>query len=363
MSETTPSAAMDFDIAPTRLTVDLGAIVENWRLMAKASGAAEASAVVKANAYGLGAQPVARALAAAGCRTFFVATVAEGVGLRAVCETARIFVLNGGWDGWQDALHRHRLIPVLSSAEQLSFHATQCRDLAFGLNVDTGMNRLGLTVAEAKAYAASAQARPVLVMSHLACSDDPQHPMNAQQRAAFQQVSAEFRGIKSSLSSSAGIFLGADYHYDLTRPGIALYGGESVQGVANPMQPVVCAEARILQIRNVKEGEYASYGATHRFERDGRIAVVGAGYADGWQRALSGSGVLLRRAIETGAYGFLAGRKVPIVGRVTMDLTSFDISDIPVSEVAPGDYLELFGREINLDEAARAAGTIGYEFF
>jgi alanine racemase len=185
--------------------------------------------------------------------------------------------------------------------------------------------------------------------------------MNRRQCESFREVTRLFAGIESSLCSSGGIFLGPDYHFDLTRPGISLYGGEAVTGMQNPMRPVATAEARILQIRNVKAGEIASYGATHRFERNSRIAIVGAGYADGWHRALSGAGTALRGNGSPGAFGFIAGERVPMVGRITMDLTTFDISDVPEDCVRTGDYVELFGLNISLDDAARAAGTIGYE--
>jgi alanine racemase len=358
---TRPACACDFETAPARLTIDLGAIVANWRHLAALAGPARTAAVVKADAYGLGAPEVGRVLATAGCRDFFVATPDEGAVLRNVLPERRIFVLNGVWPGFETTVLAHDLIPVIASLEQLSCLLAAAPDHPFALYVDTGMNRLGLTAAEAVAYAASGGPMPVLVVSHLACSDDPSHPMNRRQRESFQAVMRPFAGIESSLSSSAGIFLGADYHCDLTRPGIALYGGEAVGGVANPMRPVVTAEARVLQIRHVRKGDAASYGACHVFNRDSRIAIVGAGYADGWHRALSGAGVGARRDGSPGAEGFIAGRRVPLVGRVTMDLTLFDIGDLAEGAVRSGDYIELFGHNIALDDAARAAGTIGYE--
>jgi alanine racemase len=349
-----------FDIAPARVTIDTKAIVANWRTLAAMCGRAETGAVLKADAYGLGAEPVARALARAGCRTFFVVTVSEGVELREAVPDARIFVLSGLWPGWEAPLLAANLIPVLSSFEQLDTFRAMGSHHPFALNFDTGMNRLGFAVEDVVAIAAMAE-KPTLVMSHLACADERIHPLNARQRESFQEVRCAFEGVESSLASSGAIFLGPDYHGELTRPGIALYGGEPMTGEANPMQPVVHAEARILQIRQAMQGEFVSYGATHRLERDSRLAVVGAGYADGWQRSLSGSGVKLRSALPTGAYGMVAGRRVPVVGRVTMDLTTFDISDIAESAVRTGDYVSLFGNGITLDEAASSAGTIAYE--
>jgi alanine racemase len=171
----------------------------------------------------------------------------------------------------------------------------------------------------------------------------------------------QFEGVKSSLSSSGGIFLGADYHCDVTRPGIALYGGEAISGEPNQMQPVVRAEARILQIRHAKAGECVSYGAAHRLTRGSRLAIVGAGYADGWHRALSSAGVALRDTGLAGGHGTVGGYKSPLLGRITMDLTTFDLTDLPESAGRTGDYVSLFGDGITLDEAARSAGTIAYE--
>jgi alanine racemase len=349
-----------FDIAAARVTIDTAAIVANWQTLVKASGKAETGAVLKADSYGLGAEPVARALSRAGCRTFFVASAAEGVDLRAVVPQARIFVLLGLWPGWESSMVTANLIPVIASSEQLATFRAMGRDHGFALNFDTGMNRLGFTVEEASSLAATDR-KPVMVMSHLACSDEREHPLNIQQRESFQEVRRCFEGIESSLASSGAIYLGSDYHCDLTRPGIALFGGEPISGEANPMQPVVHAAARILQIRQAKAGDFVSYGATYRLARDSRLAIVGAGYADGWQRALSGSGIRLRNALPAGGHGVLHGQRVTIVGRVTMDLTTFDITDLPENAVKAGDYVSLFGDGITLDDAARSAGTIGYE--
>jgi alanine racemase len=286
--------------------------------------------------------------------------VAEGVELRTVAPQARIFVLLGLWPGWEASVTAANLIPVIASSEQLATFRATGRDHPFALNFDTGMNRLGFTVDEASPLAATG-AKPVMVMSHLACSDERQHPLNVRQLEAFQEVRRAFEGVESSLASSGAIYLAPDYHCDLTRPGIALYGGEPISGEANPMQPVVHAEARILQIRQAKAGDFVSYGATHKLARDSRLAIVGAGYADGWQRSLSGSGVKLRAAIPGGGHGVIGGHRVPIVGRVTMDLTTFDITELPENTVQAGDYVSLFGNGITLDDAARSAGTIGYE--
>jgi alanine racemase len=356
----TLSPSPSLDIASARLVIDTAAIAENWRLLAARAGPAETGAAVKADAYGLGIEPVARALARAGCRTFFVATVPEGVALRAIQPEARIFVLSGFWAGWEAPLIAADLIPVLASDAQMKDFHDMGRGHPFALNVDTGMNRLGFRVEEAVALA-GAGTRPVMVMSHLACADEPQHRLNAQQRLAFDTIRKAFPGVEASLANSAGIFFGADFRADLTRPGIALYGGAPLAGTPNPMHPVVRAEARVLQVRRAAAGEPASYGATHRLTRESLLAIVGAGYADGLMRALSGSGVPLRTAVAAGGHGSIAGHRVPIVGRVTMDLSIFDITDLPEGMVQPGDYLCLFGDSVSLDETAAAAGTISYE--
>ncbi len=361
-------ASDEFLAAPLRLTIDLAALADNWRDMARRSGAARAAAVVKADAYGLGIEDVGQTLYHAGARDFFVAVPAEGATLRAYAPEARIFVLSGVWPGAEALFFEHDLVPVIASQEQLAFWmavVAEHGDHPCALQVDTGFNRLGLPLEDALALADDvsrpASLSPVLVLSHLACGDDPSAPMNRRQLEAFQRVSAAFEGIESSLSASAGIFLGSDFHFDLTRPGIAIYGGEALNGVANPMRPVATAEARILQIREAKAGQTVSYGATCTLNRDSRLAIVTAGYADGYLRSLSGSGVTVREAGLPAACGFIAGHKVPVVGRVTMDLTIFDVTDVPEDAIAAGDYIELFGANMPIDEVARAAGTIGYE--
>ncbi len=357
-----------FDAAPLRLTVDLGALADNWRDMARRSGKARASAVVKADAYGMGIEDCGATLYHAGARDFFVATVAEGATLRPHAPEARIFVLSGIWPGQERLVFANDLVPVVASEEQLSFWMglmAERGDHPFALHVDTGFNRLGLSLDDALFLADDvtrpASFDPVLVLSHLACADTPSSPMNRMQLESFQQVAAAFEGVESSLSASAGIFLGPDYHFDLTRSGIALYGGEAVNGVANPMRAVAKAEARILQIREAKQGQTVSYGGTLRLTRDSRLAIASVGYADGYHRSLSGSGIPLREMGNSGAHGFVNGHKVPIAGRVTMDLTIFDVTDLPANAIRAGDYIELFGPNMPVDDVARAAGTIGYE--
>lgn len=366
-AETTP-ATDEFATAPLRLTIDLQALADNWRDMAERSGTARTAAVVKADAYGVGIEDAGATLYAAGARDFFVAVPSEGATLRAHVPDASIFVLSGLWSGVEDIFFDHDLIPVIASREQLAFWLDTVAirgERPCALHVDTGFNRLGVTIEDALALSDPAHRpagfTPVLVISHLACSDDPASPMNPLQRDLFRTVADAFGDVEASLSASAGIFLGADYHFGLTRPGIALYGGDAVNGMVNPMRPVVKAEARILQVREAKTGMTVSYGGTHLLARDSRLAIASVGYADGYLRSLSGAGIPLRGVGIAGASGFINGTPVPITGRITMDMTIFDITDLPEGSVSAGYYIELFGPNIALDEVARAAGTIGYE--
>ncbi|SFB58072.1 alanine racemase [Rhizobium sp. NFR07] len=357
----------EFDIAPVRLTVDLGALADNWREMARRCGPVSTAAVVKADAYGLGLEDCGTALYEAGARDFFVAVAQEGATLRTYAPDARIYVLSGIWPGQERLFFDHDLVPVLASEEQLAFWmavTAEHGDHPCALQIDTGFNRLGLPLEDAVAFADDvsrpASFSPVLVMSHLHSGDNAASPLNRAQLESFQQVAAAFEGIPTSLAASGGIFLGPEYHFNLTRPGIAVYGGEAVNGM-KALKPVAKAEARILQIREAPSGSTVSYGATHQLSRNSRLAVVSVGYADGYPRSLSGSGVPIRAGGTPGAYGFVGNTRVPVIGRVTMDLTIFDVTDVPDGDVRVGDYVELFGPNIPVDDVARAAGTIGYE--
>ncbi len=353
-----------------RLTIDLGALVENYRLLQRLSAPSTVACVVKADAYGLGVDAVVRALLKAGCTDFFVALPEEGLAVRDLAPKARIFVLTAPFEAEAArSFSNAQLIPTLNTQRDIALWEAHCgvegAALPCAIHVDTGMNRLGLTPERAIAYARenalTRALQPVLVMSHFACADQPMHTLNRRQIESFQTVRSAFEGIESSMANSAGIFLGRSAHFDLTRPGIALYGGEPVAGAQNPMRPVVVAEARIVQIRHAKAGETVSYGATTTLARDTAVAVAAIGYADGYHRAASGSGVPLRNAVPEGGHGFIAGRRVPVLGRVTMDLTLFDVTECGLDAVQPGDHIELFGPNIPIDEAARAAGTISYE--
>jgi alanine racemase len=346
--------------ATGRLTIDLGALAANWQALAARAGKAATAATVKADAYGLGIEHAASALAEAGCHSFFVALPDEGIRVREAVSDATIYVLGGLIPGAGDAYAAADLRPVLNSRPEIEeWTALRRKGIATqaAIHIDTGMNRLGLTLGEVRKLAERRDLREALglslVMSHLACSDTPDHPLNRKQLAAFRAVRTLIPDLPASLANSGGVFLGPEYHFDVVRPGIALYGGRPVSGVANPMRPVVTLEALVLQVREAKAGETIGYGAGETLRRPSRIAIVGVGYADGYQRRAGASD---RRM---GASGFIRGAAAPILGRVSMDLIAFDVTDIP--GVERGDWLELFGPNVSIDDVATHADTISYE--
>jgi alanine racemase len=344
------------------LTIDVNAVVDNWRELAQRSAPAECGAVVKADAYGLGLEPIARALAKAGCTTFFVAHLAEGRALRAALNEAVIYVLNGLAPGTGKAYADSDLRPVIGSLEELDewtgFRAQSGYSGLAALHVDTGMNRLGLTPEEASALAARGavdQRGVALLMSHFACSEEPGHPLNAKQMAEFRDVRALFPSLPASLANSSGIFLGPDALHDVVRPGVALYGANPTPGHMNLMRPVVQLDGRIIQVREVAEAESVGYGAIWTARRPSRVAIVALGYADGFLRAASVSD------LHAGAEAIVAGKRCPLAGRVSMDLLAIDVTDVPGDGPARGDWATLLGDEIGVDELASHAGTIAYE--
>ena len=344
------------------LTVDLGAIAANWRALSRRATPAECAAVIKADGYGCGIEKVAVALAKAGCRTFFVADLDEARRVRSVASEPAIYVLNGLLPGTAAAFADIRARPVIGSMVELAewdafTSANQWRGGA-ALHVDTGMNRLGISVNEAAALAPRIRAENhgiSLLMSHLACAEQPEHPLNARQINVFREVRILYRGIPSSLANSSGIFLGAAAHCDLVRPGVALYGVNPIPGQSNPMRPVIELQARIAQVRNVPRGETIGYDAAWTAKHATRIAVVAVGYADGYLRAASASDE------APGADAIVAGKRCPLAGRVSMDLLAIDITELPDGAARRGDLAILIGDEITVDALASAAGTIGYE--
>ncbi len=348
-----------------RLTIDLTALAENWSLLSRRSPDAETAAVVKADAYGIGIEKAVPVLSDAGCQTFFTAMVEEAIRVRQVAGNARVFVLNGIFSDTVQTALQYKLTPVLSSFEQITLWKTMSGGEPSAIHVDTGMNRLGLSLEEAEILARNTlmldASGATTLMSHFACADEPEHTLNQQQKERFDRLCELFPKLEKSLANSAAILSMPEAHHDLTRPGIALYGGEALNDLPNPMKPVVTSQARILQIRESRKGETVGYGATLELLRDSKLAICSAGYADGFHRANSGSGVALRNANQSGGSGWLDGHKVPIAGRVSMDLTAFDVTDVPGEVLEKARWIELFGHNIALDDAARACGTIGYE--
>jgi alanine racemase len=332
------------------LTIDLGAIVANWRALA-ARHPGETAAVVKADAYGLGAAKVAPALAAAGCRQFFVAHLDEALAIRPLVPA--VAVLNGLAPGRADEYLAQDITPVIGSLAELAAWqaAGRTKNPPTMLHADTGMARLGFSPEELAVLRAEparlAGLRLDYLMTHLACAEDPADPFNDEQAAAFRAVAAQFPGVRTSFANSSGLFLGPAFASNLARPGAALYGINPTPAAPNPMTPVVTLTAPILQIREVQPGTSVGYNRFWVARRRSRIATLAVGYADGYLRALSNR-----------AAARFDGLPVPLVGRVSMDLTTFDVTD---TQAAPGDELTLIGPQNGADALAIDAGTNGYE--
>jgi alanine racemase len=359
---TSPPAISDERIAGGVLTIDLSAIEANWKRLAGMTLPVECAAVVKGDGYGCGLEPVTAKLYAAGCRTFFVADIPEGRRVRAIAAEATIYVLDGVIPSTGPALADANLRPVINSPTELAewdalVAATGWKGGA-ALHIDTGMNRLGLSVDEGVAIAARAKSEThgfTLLMSHLACADTPDHTLNDRQIRMFRELRILYRGIPSSLANSSGIFLGGTVHCDMVRPGAALYGVNPTPGRANPMRPVIELKGRIIQVRLVPKGDSVGYGAAFTTTRPSRLAIVAVGYADGYARA---AGAIKGRP---GADAIVAGKRCPLAGRVSMDLMAIDVTDLPEGSARRGDFATLVGGGIGVDEIGAASGTIGYE--
>ncbi len=324
------------------LTIDLDAIATNWRNLDKLSSV-ETAAVVKADGYGLGADRVVKALARAGARTFYVAAAEEGAAVRqALGPGPTICVFSGHMRGDSDIISDMQLTPMLNSARQVQRHFSALPEHGFGIQLDTGMNRLGM---EWDDWAATAEdvlrRKPFVIMSHLACADEPDHPMNPYQLDVFHQMTD---GITTprSLAATGGILLGEKYHFDMTRPGVGLYGGAPFSDA----QTVARLDLPVIQIRSLEEGEVVGYGNSWQAERASRVATVAAGYADGLIRAMSGKAVL-----------HFEGQPCSLIGRVSMDLITVDVTDCDEDP----EFLTILGPHQSVDDLAQAAGTIGYE--
>lgn len=334
------------------LTVSLKAIADNYDLVAGLGAGAECAAVVKADAYGLGAARVAQALAGRGAGTFFVAHLDEGIALRAVLPQARIFVLHGFMPGCEGSMAAHGLIPVLNSLDQVRSWKRFCEQAgqAFpaALQFDSGMSRFGLSIEDLAERAFFNGLNLQLLMSHLACADMPDSPANEMQRQRFVTMAAAFPGVPRSLAASSGIFLGPDYHFELIRPGAALYGIAPSEG-RRVLAPVVSLDARIAQIRTIQAGDRVGYGLSWTAPKATRIATLGLGYADGFFRAQAGQ-----------ASVWYGRTRLPVIGRVSMDSISVDMTEAP-GDLKAGDVLSVLGPQQDVDALARSAGTIGYE--
>jgi len=346
------------ELANAVLTVDLAAIAANWRKLRDMAAPAKCAAVVKADAYGLGVEKVAPALAAAGCELFYVAQLEEGISLRKTLASAQIAVFDGVVSGSEVVFDEHRLIPVLNDLGQIelwnSFASRAQRKLPAIMHIDTGLNRLGLPADESDRVAAERERLGALkllgVISHLACSDEPRNPMNALQLERFSRMRLKLPSARAGIAASSAIFLGTPYHLDEVRPGASLYGVAPLPGEPNPMAQVIELNAKILQVRDVDSAMTVGYGATYRPRRPSRIATVGVGYADGYFRTLGNSGE-----------GYVEDHSASVVGRISMDLITLDVTDVPTRLLRPGARVELLGRNITIDRLASQAGTIGYE--
>lgn len=346
------------------LTVDLDAVAENYRALRETLNGVECGAVVKADSYGLGMAQVSRRLAAEGCRSFFVSCIDEAVRLRELLQAGNtsaaastIHVFDGLPPGSEQLFDQYSLSPVLGDLDQIARWAAHGR--AQGgrkavIKIDTGMARLGLTVAEVNRLGSEPERLDGLildyVMSHLSCADDDASPMNAAQLATFQKLRVKLPRAKASLANSAGISLGPEYHFDLVRPGAALYGIMNVPNQSSPMKQVVSLKGKILRLRDVDSDLTVGYGASHQVTRGRRLATVALGYADGYSRSLSNR-----------ATGFVGSKKVSLVGRVSMDLVTFDVTGAPEEFLRPGGDVELIGPGHDVNDLAQEAGTIGYE--
>jgi alanine racemase len=338
------------------LTIDLGVVVDNWRKVAAMARGAEPAAAVKANAYGLGMEAVARSLAAAGAKTFFVATPEEGVALRRVQPSADIYILNGLPLGTASLFLAHRLRPSLKSLPDVQNWAASGQGQPAALHIDSGLNRLGLGLDDVAALAAQpallAGIDLTLVMSHLIVSEEQDNPLNRQQLANFS-TAVQHLGLSAkpqSLAASSGIFLGPDFHFQMVRPGASIYGLNPLINQPNPMRQAVKLEGKILQTRRVDAGMSVGYGATHLVRKPGRIATVGIGYADGFMRRLGNR-----------AFVFIGEQRIPIVGRISMDLITLDVSALAEDEAGPGTIVQVLGAKQSPDELATFAETNGYE--
>jgi len=343
------------------LTIDLGAFRANYRAIAARAAPAQCAAVIKANAYGTGVERAVSALSREGCSTVFVATFAEAQAVRDFAPDITVYVLDGHFPGSGEAYASAAIRPVLSSLGEVQDWVKFCtgtgKRLPAAIHVDTGMNRLGITRAEAEELAQSdllSAFKPALLMSHLACADEPDHHMNGAQLAAFEKLRTLFPGIPASLASSGSVLLGPAYRFDMVRPGFSLYGGR-VSKAMPALSPVVQLHARIAQVHEAAAGETVGYGAVQTLQRDTRIATISLGYADGIPRSAGAQDG------RRGMTGYIEEYAAPVLGRVSMDLITLDITEVPQELAQRGAWVEILGDHVSVDDLAAQAGTIGYE--
>ncbi len=347
-------------VSQCKLTIDLGAIKANYNYL-KSLSKARIGAIVKANAYGLGTNEVSGALYDAGCEIFFVTQPAEGIELREAMkrynaqrgkpDISQIYILNGVFDGEEEKILRYDLVPILNTLDQAKTWQKQAQKLGKKLpclvHADSGINRFGMEEDDLRLVARMPEFNVLYLMSHLACSDEKHHELNLYQLNKFKAYQSIFPNTKYSLANSGGIFLGEEFHFDLLRPGMALYGLNPTPGKPNPMQNPFALTSRIMQIREIKEDSFVGYGATHEAPKGSKIATIPIGYADGFLRHLSNKG-----------FAYTGNKKVPIVGRVSMDLVTLDVTGV---DCVVGDYVEIIGSNCSPDEIGALAGTSGYE--
>lgn len=345
------------------ITVDLGRIAANWRALAEKVAPARCAAVVKADAYGLGAERIIATLVRSGCTAFFIATPGEAETARRVAPDADIYALDGLVGNAAAAFAHLAVKPVLSTLDDVVAWSALCRArgerLPAAFHIDTGLHRLGLPVRDVRRLVAEpsmmAGIELDLVMSHLASADNPRDPKNREQLLTFETLSALFPGVPRSLAASDGLMLGPPYHFDLVRPGYALYGGQASQVAPAPVQAAVSVAARILAVADVAPGETVGYSATWRAKRPSRIATIAAGYADGVPRNASAPDG------RPGGHVLISGHLAPIVGRISMDLITVDVTDLPEGAAMPGEFAKLIAEDLTIEDAGFSAGTIGYE--
>lgn len=350
--------ALKPETASAILSIDLNAFESNFRMVQSLAPTSEVAGVIKANGYGLGMKEVFQALKKWSCQTFFISTLEEGLALRALDSTCEIMTLNGLFHNAEYEHIAQKITPVIGSVDTLERWAACAKELGQPLpavlHFDTGMNRLGFDSAETRGVLSKVEeiheALDIrYVMSHFACADEAGHGLNAQQTARFESIAAHFPDTPKSLCNSSGIFRYPDHHYDLVRPGYCLYGGNPTPEAPNPMSPVVHLKTRVLQLRTAAKGETTGYGASRAFDHDTLLATVSLGYADGFLRSGSNTAKL-----------YWQGQPCPVVGRISMDLVTVDLSSLTTPPV-PGDWLEVLGENQSVDTLALACGTIGYE--